>query len=215
MENPTENSRGNPPPTPVAELERLAAALAAKHADGPSSRPPFPTVARPRSNAGRKSAEAETAAYLARNHLRAVPDDGMGDTEPPPSVAEESSSTTAPPPPPPPISPEFVRTAAETLLTGIEAWRQKQVAQATLKICNDTALAKELSAEAAAPPGCIDVMTLSIVEIVGKYQLLATWTPEAMLCISAIVWIGKDLALHKRLTELAKIKSAQPDKRPA
>jgi hypothetical protein len=94
-------------------------------------------------------------------------------------------------------------------LKGIEAFRQRQVFLTVNRLAGDQALAKEFAVEASAPPGAIDVMAMCTEELACKYELMSGWSPEVMLTAAAAIWIGKDLALMKRLGELHAVKNRE------
>jgi hypothetical protein len=149
---------------------------------------------------GRKSAQEEAAAYLARNNLVAVQAptgaNPVGDPGSQPAVA------------PYVVSPEFVATCAETLLKGVEAYRQRAVFLAVRDISGgDNKLAGEFAHDAGAPPGCIEVMGKCCSEVASKYALLNSWSPEVFLCVAGATWIAKEAALQKRLAELARVRA--------
>ena len=75
-----------------------------------------------------------------------------------------------------------------------------------LDIAEDKGLAKNLSEEAGAPPGAIQVMALCCAELTQKYDFLGAATPEALLIVAGTVWIAKDLTLIKKLNDLAALK---------
>ncbi len=177
------------------DLESLAHRLAAKHTT--NGNPPAGLASAKRG--GRRTAEQEVSGYLARHGLRAVPTtatpgDGQPQVVPVPGPAPTGPGYA--------VTPDFVKTCAETLLKGIEAFRQRQVYLTVTKLTEDKELAKQFAVEASAPPGAIDVMSMCAAELSQKYQFLATWSPEALLCLAGMTWLGKDLALAKRLQEI-------------
>jgi hypothetical protein len=199
MENGTVNSpgtaEGTETSTAAPQLEQLASQLAAKHAASSNG-------AR---RGGRKTAQEEAAEYLSRNRLRAVPLDESGAPggpqadDPGGEPAFERGYV---------VTPDFVKTCADTLLRGVEAYRKRQVFLTVQKL--NPSLAPQFADEAGAPPGAIEVMSLCAAELAQKYDAFAKCGPEALLCVAAATWVGKDLALHKKLSALAKIKAAQP-----
>ena len=106
------------------------------------------------------------------------------------------------------VSPEFVATCAETLLKGVEAYRQRAVFLAVRDISGgDNKLAGEFAKDAGAPPGCIEVMGKCAAEIAQKYALLNSWSPEVFMAVAAATWVAKEASLQKRLNELARIRA--------
>jgi len=201
MENGTVNSTGTAEgaetATQAPQLEQLASQLAEKHAAASNG-------AR---RGGRKTAQEEAADYLSRNRLRAVPMDASGDLGRAP-IDDPGGA--------PPfergyvVTPDFVRTCATTLLEGIEAYRKRQVFLTVQKL--NSSLAPQFADEAGAPPGAIEVMSLCAAELAQKYDAFAKCGPEALFCVAALTWAGKDIALHKKLSELAKIRrNAAPE----
>jgi len=213
MADPTLNPKGPPggaeAPAPTPDLTGLAQQLAVKHAAGPE-RPSQKGkgLGVPRPGAGRGTFPEEMARYLSKNGLRTVPVDTAGDPGGPPP----GGLAPLPSGPAYVVTPEFVKTCAETLLKGVEAYRCRAVFLKSLSLGADKELAKQLGDEAAAPPGAIAVISLSCAEISQKYDVLAAWSPEVMLVVAATTWIGKDLALHKKLNDLAQLK-AQAEKK--
>jgi len=212
MESASPIVSGPAPRTPAAaavpDLVGLAADLAAKHAAGGSSRGGTATSdLAPHNKGGRRPLEEELADYLARTGQRVVsvgPGDDSGVAE-----AGKDLGPAAIAPAPHVVTPEFIRTAAQTLLEGIAAWRQGKVAAVVLALTEgDKEMAARFAAEAGAPPGAIEVMSLSAAEIAAKYELIARWSPEAVLVLAAATWIGKDMALMKKLQALASEKKA-------
>lgn len=206
---------GATPAATTPDLAGLASTLAAKHAAAPGTAPapkaPLPgkpPVLQP-GKSGRKSTAEEAAAYLARNGLVAVPAaaavNPAGDPGGVPAVPGYV------------VSPEFVATCCETLLKGVEAYRQRAVFLTVRDISGgDAKLAGDYAKDAGAPPGCIEVMGKCAAEIAQKYALLNSWSPEVFLAVAGSTWIAKEASLQKRLTELARIraealkKAAQP-----
>lgn len=186
----------------------LAEQLAAKHGAGPAAAGPAPE----RNKGGRRTIPEEAADFLRKNGLVAVPADSVGA---PGGPAGGAVFPPPEPPPPPVVSPDFVKTCADTLLKGIEAFRQQQIYLRTLKLSEDRELSREYADEAAAPPGFIDVMSLCAAEISRKYAGVNAVTPEIVLAVSAIAWIGKDLKLSKKLSDLAALKQQAENPAPA
>jgi hypothetical protein len=198
--NSTGAGQGDPAAAAPPDLVGLAHRLAANQTVGSNAR-----------RGGRRTAEEEAAAYLERNGLRAVPLDATGD---PGEPQVEPLGGPAPVAPTHVVTPEFVRTCMETLLKGWEAHRQRSVFLKVARLTESKGYAEKLSAEAAAPPGAIEVMSLCAAECSQKYDLLASCAPEALLCVAALTWLAKDLSLHKRLNELERMKR-EAEQQPA
>jgi len=176
------------------QAEQLAANLAAKHGAGPSSKPP-PPPPKPLpgpAKGGRRTVQEEAADYLRKNGLVAVP-----------AQTAPGQTDLAPAQPSYVVTPEFVKDCSSTLLKGIESWRVRQVYITAVTISRDKDLSKQLAEEAGAPPGCIDVMAVSLAELSQKYNLLSTWTPELLFCVAMGSWIVKEASLQKKLNALA------------
>lgn len=174
-------------------MVRLATDLAAKHASGGNPTPLIAPDGRGKTSpkGGRRTVEAEARDWLARNNLQAVP---LG-----------SPMGTAPDAPLSPayvVDPQFVKTAAETLLKGVSNWEQRKVYRAVFKRSEDANLAKEFASEAGAPPGCIDVLSFSLGELTQKYPWLGSMTPEGLCVAGVLVWVTSSVSLHSKLDKL-------------
>jgi hypothetical protein len=106
------------------------------------------------------------------------------------------------------VDPEFVRSTVRTLLEGWEGFRVRKVFRVARSLCDEED-AKSLAAEAAAPPGCIQVMTDCSVETLRKYNLLAAAAPEVLLILAGGMWLAKDIALMRRLNDLKASREAE------
>ena len=200
MATPTENPESTPAhpesPAPAESAFRVGAELAQKHGaaqPGPAAAAaPGPAPA-PRKG-GRRPIAEEVSEFLSKNGLVAVPADQAGGVNGDPGPGAGDSNFAA--------SPEFVRDCAKTLLEGIRDWRCGMVRQKVLKLSGNRSLADQLSAQAAPPPGTIDVMVCSTGALAEKYHLAGTWSPEAILAAAALLWARNDQALMRQLKEL-------------
>jgi hypothetical protein len=173
-------------------MEQLANQVAQKHGAG-QAKPVGKPVAQalPGLNkGGRRPVAVEASEYLSKNGLVAVPANQVGGAVEPQAVPQYV------------VSPEFVKKCSETLLKGIESWRQRMVYVKAVTISKDKELSKQLADESGASPGTIEVMGTALAELSQKYQLLASWTPEAILCVAAATWVTKEVTLQKKLNEL-------------
>jgi len=206
MAESTTNAPGAPGgtahPAATPDLVGLAAQLGAKHGarGGAAPSPAGPGPAGGKNKGGRASAEDEARKFLASRNLVAVP---AGAAEPQAPVAAGPAYV---------VDPEFVKGCTATLLKGVEAFRVRAVYLKTEALSGDKNLAREFANEAGAPPGAIDVMTMCMVELTKKYDMLNAATPEALLVIAGLVWAAKDLTLHARLNKLAESKAAAEKK---
>lgn len=189
------------------DLGGLAAQMAAKH--GAGSQPGQPGAApagSPKNKGGRGSQAEEAQKWLAANNLVAVPAGGQDPAADPAPVN---------PGPVYVVDPAFIAGAATTLARGIETWRQRKVAFAVMRLTEgDKALAAEFAEEAAAPPGCLEVIGNSLAEVFQKYGWLAAAGPEVVLVGAIGIWWQKDAALMRRLEALGK-ELAQAKEKPA
>lgn len=171
----------DPAATSQPDLVGIAAQVASKHAGGPATRPD-PRAGR----SGRKSSAVEVDSFLRKNGLKAVP-------------AADPSSAPVDSAPSYVVDPAFVRQMAEMALKAVEAYRQRATYLRAVTIGADKDLAKELAEGNGAPPGAIEVISVSLAEISQKYGWLSQWTPEVAIIIAMGTWLGKDLATMRRL----------------
>lgn len=149
--------------------------------------------AKPGKRQGRRTVAEEAQEYLRKNGLRAVPTaSGQAPGPDPESPAGPAYV----------VDPGFIRKMAEVGLKGIESWQQRQTYLTALKIGADKDLAKQLAAGNGAPPGAIEVMSLSIAEISQKYGFLSQWSPEVALVLAAGAWITAHQTTMNRLKAL-------------
>ena len=183
----TPTSHLQPPP---GQASRLAAQLAAKQGAKVSTPAAKVLPPRPGSKGGRLSVADESAAFLAKNGLVAVPAGAGADAGLAPVVPQYV------------VTPEFVGEVSEKLLQGVEAWRVRQVALRVQTLCGDKALAKEFADSAAAPPGCIATVSKSMMEIARKYPGILQWAPELAGLAALGTWALKDVQIMRKLDEL-------------
>jgi hypothetical protein len=199
MANPTP---GSPPPLPTSppaasgnpnqpapgSASRLAANLAAKHgAAAAAVKLKPPTKGAP----GRATSEQEAARYLASRGLAAVP---AGQAPPPALVAPETPQYV--------VTPEFVGEVSEKVCKSVEGYRVSSREHRVMKLCGDKGLSKDFGESSKAPPGCIETISKSMMEIARKYPTILQWTPEFAVLAAIGTWIAKDQDVNNRLTKL-------------
>lgn len=196
-DNPQGAATGSADSAPPGQFEQLGNQLAAKHAASSTGT----------KRGGRKTAAEETADYLSRNGLRAVPLGENGDSnfdqgsEQGSADASEQSGQCGSHYV---VTPEFIRTCAQTLFEGIEESRKRKVFLLVEQL--DPSMAQELSDQAGAPPGTINTMSLCCEEIARKHQdWVSKFGPEGVLGGAIIFWIFKDRQLMKKLSQLARV----------
>lgn len=167
----------SPQPAP-GQASKLAASLAAK-AKGKTVQPP-PLIQRPGTKGGRLTVAEESAAHLARSGLVAVP-------------AEQAGNLGSDPVQPPAyvVTPEFVGEVTDKLLKGIESWDVQRMTHRAHLLCGEKKLAEQFGESFAAPPGCIDTIAKSMMEISRKYPGLLQWAPEFAAAGAAGAWLLK------------------------
>ncbi len=182
---------GNSPQPAPGQVSRLASSLAAKQGAKPRLSEAKVLPPRPGSKGGRLSVAEESAAFLQKNGLVAVPLDAA------------SSAGVAPVQPIGyVVTPEFVGEVSEKLLQGVESWRVRQVALRVQTLCGDKSLAKEFADSASAPPGCIATVSKSMMEIARKYPAILQWAPELAGLAALGTWFAKDAQINRKLDEL-------------
>lgn len=194
----SEQAQSSPPPeSKTPDLVSLAAQLATKHQAGGAAAAPIGGNRGHVPGPGRPKREVEIRQYLEKQGLKTVPVFSTDGPSVDPCPAQPGYT----------VDPGFVKSCAETLLKGIEAWRVGAVYRKALAIGDDKTLAKQLSDDASAPPGAIEVMSMCAGELAAKYDFLAAASPEALFITAGVVWAAKDLALWKRLRELEGLKA--------
>lgn len=188
--SPGATSGNSPQPAP-GQISRLAGQLASKQGAKPRPSEAKVLPPRPGSKGGRLSVAEESAAFLQKNGLVAVPLDAA------------SSAGVAPVQPVGyVVTPEFVAEVSEKLLQGVESWRVRQVALRVQTLCGDKSLAKEFADSASAPPGCIATVSKSMMEIARKYPAILQWAPELAGLAALGTWFAKDAQINRKLDEL-------------
>jgi hypothetical protein len=175
---------------PAGQAGKLASALGQKHGGKSGPKPP-PLIASPGTKGGRKPIEQESAAFLQSRGLRAVP---INQSVPEAGLAVEPVGYV--------VTPEFVGEVSKSLLKGVEDFRVRQRFLRVKTLCGDAALAKEFADTSAAPPGCLDTISKSMIELARKYPGMLQWAPELTIVSCLGMWITKDLAVEHRLDEL-------------
>ena len=167
----------SPQPAP-GQASKLAASLAAK-AKGKTVQPP-PLIQRPGTKGGRLTVAEESAAHLARSGLVAVP-------------AEQAGAIGGDPVQPPAyvVTPEFVGEVTDKLLKGIESWDVQRMTHRAHLLCGEKKLAEQFGESFAAPPGRIDTIAKSMMEISRKSPGLPQWAPEFAAAGAAGAWVLK------------------------
>jgi len=193
---PTAANPSEQPKTP--DLVGLADQLAAKHGAGtaaPGADPPGGI----RNKGGRRTVAEEARDYLAKNGLKAVP----LDSEAPATAVPESGA------PDYVVDPAFVKHCVQAVLEGCQAYRQRSAYDLTLRIEDNRDMAKEMAGQAAAPPGCIEVMAMCSAEIAQKLDLMSSYSPEVLFFVAAGAWIQSDVSLHRKLNALLEAKGVK------
>jgi len=178
-DNPSGNAPGNPVQPAPGQASKLAAKLAGKAGVKSAATPP-PLIPRPGSKGGRLSVAEESAAYLAKSGLVAVPvasagNPGDANLQPVPHV----------------VTPEFVGEMTANILKGIESFDVQRMTQRARVLCGDATLAKEFGQSFAAPAGCIDTIAKSMMEVARKYPGILQWTPELAIAGAGSAWFFK------------------------
>lgn len=198
MDAETTTTAGDTPTAPDSAAVAMAAELAAKHGAGESTAEPNPEPGR----RGRRSVAEESAEYLRKNGLVAVPIDSLPDSGRPADsapCAEQQAKA-----PEQVLSPEFVGESIEVLINGLAEMRRGVVYRRAFAVCKDKVLAEQLASEAGPPPGSVGVMRDSLVNIARKYNISFGSAPEVLLGFGLVTWIKADSSLEKRLVELEK-----------
>lgn len=157
---------------------KLAAKLAGK-AKGTEQPAADAIPSRAGTKGGRLSVADESAEFLRKNGLVAVPADSAG------------SAGLAPAQPVYVVTPEFVGEVTEKVLKAIESWDVSSATHEARALVGNEALAKEYGQSCAAPAGCIQTISESMKEVARKYPNIVQWAPELAILGAGGAWIAK------------------------
>jgi hypothetical protein len=208
VSNPPGSAPGDPGQPAPGQVSRLATGLAQKHGStAKAAKQPLPPSPRVGTKGGRLTAQQETERYLAQNNLRAVPADQA-----------PVGAMVAPAPPEYVVTPEFVGEVSEKLLKGVQDWRVSNREHRVFRLVGDKKLSEEFGESSKAPPGCIDTVSKSMMEIARKYPGILQWTPEIAAVAALGTWFAKDADVEKRLAKLEAMvrekHAPKPDAKP-